>query len=267
MRSAQKSNRARGRGGRKSNGNIANRVFDSSGPEGKVRGTPQQIIDKYLTLARDSQTAGDRVMSENFLQHAEHYQRLLIQANAAQNERRDGNGADHDQDGDGHDGQDAGEGDGFRHGGDGRGQRNGGHRPNGSAHGDGDRRHAGNGADDGDQDDDRDGDRDGARDGDRDQNRDQNRGREAGRGSDGRRERASDGGSARAPGGMATIDTGDGEDDTLLVSVSEAGGDLSNEPAPERPKRGRRRKPAAEQENGSDAGGTGGSEDQPGESV
>lgn len=90
MRSAQKNNRTRGRGNRKSNGNALNRVYDSSGPEGKVRGTPQQIIEKYLSLARDAQTAGDRVTGENFLQHAEHYQRIVIQATAAQNERREG---------------------------------------------------------------------------------------------------------------------------------------------------------------------------------
>jgi hypothetical protein len=63
-------------------GNIVNRVFDSSGPEGKVRGTPQQIIDKYLVLARDAQLSGDRVAAENFLQHAEHYQRMLNEAQA-----------------------------------------------------------------------------------------------------------------------------------------------------------------------------------------
>ncbi len=61
-------------------GNIVNRVFESSGPEGKVRGTPQQIIDKYLALARDAQLSGDRIASENFLQHAEHYVRLLNEA-------------------------------------------------------------------------------------------------------------------------------------------------------------------------------------------
>ncbi|MEM7212908.1 MAG: DUF4167 domain-containing protein [Pseudomonadota bacterium] len=91
MRSAQKSNRSRGRGNRKggnSGGNNINRVFDSAGPEGKVRGTPQQIIDKYLSLARDAQTSGDRVAAENFLQHAEHYQRILIQANATQEQAR-----------------------------------------------------------------------------------------------------------------------------------------------------------------------------------
>ncbi len=99
MRSPQKSNRARNRGSRKPTGNVLNRVYDSSGPEGKVRGTPQQIIDKYLSLARDAQTSGDRVNAENFLQHAEHYQRLVIQATQQQADRRDGQGADQDDDG------------------------------------------------------------------------------------------------------------------------------------------------------------------------
>ena len=91
MRTTQKQGRARGRGQRKpGNGNALNRVHESSGPEGKVRGTPQQIVDKYLALARDSQTAGDRVTAENFLQHAEHYQRILTQAAQSQQaERRD----------------------------------------------------------------------------------------------------------------------------------------------------------------------------------
>jgi hypothetical protein len=102
MRSSQKSNRARGRGGRKPNGSNVNRVYESAGPEGKVRGTPQQIIDKYLSLARDAQTSGDRVVAENFLQHAEHYQRILIEAVGAREERRemmsqDGGQPDFDQ--------------------------------------------------------------------------------------------------------------------------------------------------------------------------
>jgi hypothetical protein len=66
-----------------------NRVYESAGPEGKVRGTPQQIIDKYQTLARDAQTSGDRVVAENFLQHAEHYQRILLEAMGPRPERRD----------------------------------------------------------------------------------------------------------------------------------------------------------------------------------
>lgn len=84
-RSRSKSNRPR------SMGNVVNRVFDSSGPEGKVRGTPQQIIEKYLILARDAQLSNDRVAAENFLQHAEHYTRLLGEAQrelAAEQEAR-----------------------------------------------------------------------------------------------------------------------------------------------------------------------------------
>lgn len=70
-------------------GNVTNRVFDSSGPEGKVRGTPQQIIDKYNQLARDAQLSGDRVATENFQQHAEHYLRLLGAAQKEQEARRE----------------------------------------------------------------------------------------------------------------------------------------------------------------------------------
>ena len=56
----------------------ANRAFDSNGPEGvKVRGNPQLVFEKYQQLARDANAAGDRVLGENYLQHAEHYFRLL----------------------------------------------------------------------------------------------------------------------------------------------------------------------------------------------
>lgn len=91
MRSSQKNRGARNKNGRhKPSGNIVNRVFESAGPEGKVRGTPQQIIDKYLVLARDAQTSGDRVVAENFLQHAEHYIRMLNAAAPQGEERRFG---------------------------------------------------------------------------------------------------------------------------------------------------------------------------------
>ncbi len=84
-RSRNKSNRNR------SVGNIVNRVFDSSGPEGKVRGTPQQIIDKYNQLARDAQLSNDRVAAENFQQHAEHYLRMLAEAQREMQERQQQN--------------------------------------------------------------------------------------------------------------------------------------------------------------------------------
>ena len=69
-------------------GNIINRVFESAGPDGKVRGTPQQIIDKYQALARDAQVSGDRVAAESYLQHSEHYSRLLGEAQRQQVENR-----------------------------------------------------------------------------------------------------------------------------------------------------------------------------------
>jgi hypothetical protein len=56
----------------------ANRAFDSNGPEGvKVRGAAQHVYEKYQQLARDATTSGDRVLAENYLQHAEHYFRLM----------------------------------------------------------------------------------------------------------------------------------------------------------------------------------------------
>jgi hypothetical protein len=69
-------------------GNIVNRVFESAGPDGKVRGTPQQVIEKYQGLARDAQVSGDRVAAENYLQHAEHYARLLGEAQRQTHEAR-----------------------------------------------------------------------------------------------------------------------------------------------------------------------------------
>ncbi|WP_300528272.1 DUF4167 domain-containing protein [Maricaulis sp.] len=71
--------RQRGRG-RKSGGNPANRSYESNGPEVKIRGNASQIYEKYLTLARDATSSGDRVRAENLYQHAEHYFRI-VQAN------------------------------------------------------------------------------------------------------------------------------------------------------------------------------------------
>ncbi|WP_370231442.1 DUF4167 domain-containing protein [Cognatishimia sp.] len=88
MRSSKSRSRNKNNRNRPS-GNIVNRVFDSNGPEGKVRGTPQQIIDKYNQLARDSQLSGDRVATENFQQHAEHYLRMLADAQREMDARRE----------------------------------------------------------------------------------------------------------------------------------------------------------------------------------
>jgi hypothetical protein len=68
---------------------VVNRVFDSSGPDGKVRGTPSQVIEKYNQLARDAQLSNDRVAMESFQQHAEHYLRLLSEAQKEQDAKRE----------------------------------------------------------------------------------------------------------------------------------------------------------------------------------
>jgi hypothetical protein len=61
-----------------------NRTFDSSGPEIKIRGSASHVYEKYLQLARDANSGGDRVMAENYLQHAEHYYRIMAAAAAQQ---------------------------------------------------------------------------------------------------------------------------------------------------------------------------------------
>ena len=60
-----------------------NHVFDSSGPDLRVRGTSQQLFEKYLQLGRDATSVGDRVMAESYFQHAEHYFRILNAMNQA----------------------------------------------------------------------------------------------------------------------------------------------------------------------------------------
>ncbi len=89
MRSSKSRSRSKSNRNRPNGVNVVNRVFDSSGPEGKVRGTPQQIIDKYNQLTRDAQLSNDRVAAENFQQHAEHYLRLLNEAQREIDARRE----------------------------------------------------------------------------------------------------------------------------------------------------------------------------------
>ena len=52
-------------------------TFESNGPEGKIRGTAFQVIEKYQALAQDALSAGDRIGAENYFQHAEHYYRVV----------------------------------------------------------------------------------------------------------------------------------------------------------------------------------------------
>lgn len=97
MRPGQQNKRGRGRNNNSGGGGGGNfnrkganpltRSYDSSGPDVKIRGTAQHIAEKYGTLARDAQSSGDRVMAENYLQHAEHYNRIIAAAQAQMQER------------------------------------------------------------------------------------------------------------------------------------------------------------------------------------
>jgi hypothetical protein len=78
MRNGQK--RMRGRGGHRKSQNPLTRVYESNGPDVKIRGTASHIAEKYIQLARDSQSSGDPVAAENYYQHAEHYFRLIAAA-------------------------------------------------------------------------------------------------------------------------------------------------------------------------------------------
>lgn len=102
----------RGRGNNNNSNNNNNRRgpnpltrnYESNGPDVKIRGSAQQIAEKYTNLARDAQSAGDRVIAENYLQHAEHYNRIIAaaQAQMPQQQNRDqrdfGDDADDDRD-------------------------------------------------------------------------------------------------------------------------------------------------------------------------
>lgn len=98
MRPNQNNNKNRSRG-RNNNGgrkhiNPLSRNFESNGPDVKVRGNAPHIAEKYLQLARDAQSSGDSVMAENYLQHAEHYFRIVAAAQPQQNGREFGQPAE-----------------------------------------------------------------------------------------------------------------------------------------------------------------------------
>lgn len=83
MRQGQQNRRGRGRNHnnnqhRKGGQNPLSRSYESAGPDTKIRGTPAHIAEKYMQLARDAQSSGDPVLAENYLQHAEHYNRIIL---------------------------------------------------------------------------------------------------------------------------------------------------------------------------------------------
>ena len=119
MRPQQQNRRMRGRNSGGSNNsnrkgpNPLTRNYESNGPDVKIRGSAQQIAEKYAQLARDAHSSGDRVMAENYLQHAEHYNRIIAAAQAQlpiQNQNaRDSDDNDSDDDRDDFDGQGSGD--------------------------------------------------------------------------------------------------------------------------------------------------------------
>lgn len=172
MRQNSNHKRPRNRGnlGRKPSNN-RNQTFDSNGPSVRIRGNAFQVHEKYLTLARDAYASGDRVMAENYFQHAEHYYRIVnatTDPNAHNRFNGHANGYDHgpvDDDFDGddqghpmqghgygqrpaertaHQGSDDAQGDGAEMAGDDRqGERGGGDRDRGGERGGGERRRRG----------------------------------------------------------------------------------------------------------------------------
>src|SRR5512133_2957046 len=83
MRNGQNNKRMRNRNSNRNDGNRGRgqnpmtRVFESNGPDIKIRGTASHVAEKYVQLARDARSSGDPVAAENYYQHAEHYFRLI----------------------------------------------------------------------------------------------------------------------------------------------------------------------------------------------
>jgi uncharacterized protein DUF4167 len=101
VRQGQQNRRGRGRNNNNNNrkghhGNPLSRSFESNGPAERIRGTPAHIAEKYLSLAREAQSSGDPVLAENYLQHAEHYSRIIMAYRDQFNQPGDGsNGGGH----------------------------------------------------------------------------------------------------------------------------------------------------------------------------
>lgn len=88
MKHTTNTRRGRNRGnGRRHPQSLKSQTFESSGPDGKIRGTAQQVLDRYLVLGRDAASAGDPVAAEGFYQFAEHYYRIINAAEKASGER------------------------------------------------------------------------------------------------------------------------------------------------------------------------------------
>jgi hypothetical protein len=96
MRQGQNPKRSRGRNPGRRNVPSRHQTFDSNGPSIRVRGNAHQVYEKYLTMAHDAQLSGDRIMAENYHQHADHYFRIINtepdENHNSQQPQRNGNG-------------------------------------------------------------------------------------------------------------------------------------------------------------------------------
>jgi hypothetical protein len=77
MRQGPNNRRSRGRGSRRPHASPRQQTYDSAGPDIRIRGNAYQVLEKYLAMARDAASVGDRIAAENFYQHAEHYYRII----------------------------------------------------------------------------------------------------------------------------------------------------------------------------------------------
>jgi hypothetical protein len=105
MRQGSNGRRARGRPHRRQGGGInKNSTFDSNGPEGRVRGNAHQVYEKYISLARDATSSGDRILAESYYQFAEHYFRIVndsMDPQPGQRKRAEGEEGSYDGEDDG----------------------------------------------------------------------------------------------------------------------------------------------------------------------
>ena len=85
MRQGPNAKRSQGRGNGRAGGNSRNQRSGGKGPA--VRGNARQIMEKYLTLAREASTSGDRIVAEGYFQHAEHYFRVMTASGRDSDER------------------------------------------------------------------------------------------------------------------------------------------------------------------------------------
>ncbi len=79
--SRRQRNRGNNGGGRRNQPRT--QVYDSNGPDVRIRGTAHQVAEKYLALAKDAVSAGDHIVAENYFQHAEHYIRVINEFNGS----------------------------------------------------------------------------------------------------------------------------------------------------------------------------------------